>query len=230
MSDRIWTPYLSDLDRAHLEAKPRPPKGAGERPVLLLVDLYRWVFGDEPEALLDAIKTWPDSCGMAGWRALPSIERLLTAARDRHIPVIHMTGLESVLRGDSPTDDGRGGPDPKADRRARRYDIIDQVAPVAGEVVLRKTAPSAFFSTPLVSILHHLRADTLIVAGESTSGCVRATVVDAKSYRYNVLIPEECVFDRNEAAHAMNLFDMDRKYADVDPLDDVLAYLDRVAV
>jgi nicotinamidase-related amidase len=67
-----------------------------------------------------------------------------------------------------------------------------------------------------------------VVAGESTSGCVRATVVDGKSFRYRVLIPEECVFDRHEAAHAINLFDMDQKYADVVPLDEAIRYLDTV--
>jgi nicotinamidase-related amidase len=67
------------------------------------------------------------------------------------------------------------------------------------------------------------------VCGESTSGCVRATVVDAKSYRYKVLVPEECVFDRHEAPHAINLFDMEQKYADVLPLEEVLGYLAQVA-
>ena len=66
---------------------------------------------------------------------------------------------------------------------------------------------------------------TVVVAGESTSGCVRATVVDGKSYRYKVIVPEQCVFDRHEATHAMNLFDMDQKYAEVVPVDAVIEYL-----
>jgi len=230
-ASRIWDPFLTARDRAHLEREPRTPKGAGTRPVLLLVDLYRWAFGDEPEELLDAIRTWPGSCGLAGWAALPSIQRLLAVAREQRVPVVHLTGLESVLRDDAgpPADAIARAPNPDAAaRRARKYEIVDEVAPIAGEVVLRKTAPSAFFSTPLVSILQHFRADTVIVAGESTSGCVRATVADARSYRYRVLVPEECVFDRSESAHAINLFDMDRKYADVIALEEVLMYLERV--
>jgi maleamate amidohydrolase len=116
-----------------------------------------------------------------------------------------------------------------AARRRRRYEIVDEVAPLAGEVVLHKTAPSAFFHTSLVPYLISLAIDTIVVAGESTSGCVRATVVDGKSYRYRMLVPEECVFDRDEAPHAINLFDLDQKYADVIPLEEVLNYLRGVA-
>ena len=102
---------------------------------------------------------------------------------------------------------------------------MDGLTPIDGEVVLRKTAPSAFWGTPLVGHLISLGVDTLVVAGESTSGCVRATVVDGKSSRFRVLIPEPCVFDRDEASHAINLYDLDQKYADVLPLDEVLDYL-----
>ncbi len=112
-----------------------------------------------------------------------------------------------------------------SERFARRYDIVDEVAPIAGEVVLRKTAPSAFFGTPLAAHFVQLGIDTLIIAGEATSGCVRATVVDAASYRFRVTVPEECVFDRHEATHAMNLFDLHQKYADVLPLAEVLTLL-----
>ena len=95
--------------------------------------------------------------------------------------------------------------------------------------LLLKTAPSAFFGTLLTPLLIREGVDTIIVVGESTSGCVRATVVDGKSYRFKVIVPEECVFDRDEAPHAINLFDMDQKYADVIPLEQVLAYLDEIA-
>jgi nicotinamidase-related amidase len=74
-----------------------------------------------------------------------------------------------------------------------------------------------------------LGIDTLVIAGESTSGCVRATVVDGKSNRFKVIIPEPCVFDRDEASHAINLYDMDQKYADVIPVDEALEYLRSVA-
>ena len=114
------------------------------------------------------------------------------------------------------------------ERRRHRYEIIPELAPAPGEAVLYKTAPSAFHQTWLIQHLRGLDADTLVVAGESTSGCVRATVVDGKSYRYPILMPEQCVFDRHEAPHAINLFDMEQKYAHVLPTGDVVAYLDRI--
>ena len=111
------------------------------------------------------------------------------------------------------------------ERRGRRYRILDEVAPIEGEVVLRKVAPSGFFGTPLAALLNDQRINTLVVAGESTSGCVRATVVDGRSYRFRMTVVEDCVFDRHEATHAINLFDMDQKYADVLSLDEVLPRL-----
>jgi nicotinamidase-related amidase len=203
--------------------------GFGKRPALLLVDLYRWVFGDKPEPLLDAIKTWPSSCGLAAWQAIPPIQTLLKAAREARIPIVHMTGLDqSGVEGwsgrrESPRPAELG---PEAlDRRKRRYDIIDEVAPLPGEAVLRKSSPSAFWGTPLAGHLNYLGVDTIITCGESTSGCVRASVVDGCTYRYRMIVVEEGVFDRHEAAHAINLFDMNQKYADVLPLADVLDYL-----
>ncbi len=99
------------------------------------------------------------------------------------------------------------------------------MAPLDGELVIRKAAPSAFWGTPLAGLLTGLGIDTLVVAGETTSGCVRATVVDAKSHRYRVVIPEPCVFDRSEASHALSLFDLDQKYADVVSLEKALSYV-----
>lgn len=226
MNDRVWDRFLTERDRARVAAQPAIMKGGGTRPVLLLVDLYRWVFGDEPEPLLDALTSWPGSCGMAAWEALPHITRLLGEARGLGVPVVHATGLEGMPGWRDVNPRGGGSSDPvRDDRRRRRYEIVDEVAPIEGEVVLHKAAPSAFWGTPLIGHLTALRVDTIIVAGESTSGCVRATVVDGKSHRLKVIVPEECVFDRDEASHAINLFDMHEKYADVIPLDDAIAYL-----
>jgi maleamate amidohydrolase len=142
---------------------------------------------------------------------------------------VHMTGLDhSGMEGWTAW---REAPqqavlNPEAlDRRQRRYDIIDEVAPLPGEAVLRKSSPSAFWGTPLAGHLNYLGVDTIITCGESTSGCVRASVVDGCTYRYRMIVVEEGVFDRHEAAHAINLFDMNQKYADVLPLADVLDYL-----
>jgi nicotinamidase-related amidase len=234
-SGRVWDQLLTEQDRAHMARTPDRRVGFGQRPALLLIDLYRWVFGDAPQPLLEAIETWPGSCGLAAWEALPHIQRLLQLARDLGLPVVHMTGLDDAgMPGWSEAAHagvGRGGVGSTSaaalERRRRRYDIIDQVAPIAGEVVLRKTCPSAFNGTPLVHHLTNLGIDTLIVAGESTSGCVRASVVDGASYRLRVTVVEECVFDRHQATHALNLFDMHTKYADVLPLAAVEDHLRR---
>jgi maleamate amidohydrolase len=230
MTARIWDRFLSEQDRERAAIQPAIRKGAGSRPVLLMVDLYRWVFGDEPQPLLESIRSWPGSCGLVAWEAIPHIQRLLGEARSLDIPVVHLTGLEGMPGWRDFNPRGGGSADPvDPDHRRRRYEIIDEVAPIEGEVVLRKTAPSAFWGTPLAGLLTSLRADTVIVSGESTSGCVRATVVDAKSHRLKVIVPEECVFDRDEASHAINLYDMEEKYADVLPLEETLAYLRSVA-
>jgi maleamate amidohydrolase len=228
MSERVWDPFLTEQDRAHLAMSAHRPVGFGDRPALLLIDLYRWVFGDEPEPLLEGIKKWPGYCGPAAWNAIPHIQALLDSARNAGIPIVHLTGLDDSgvegwsARRSSQTEE----PGPEAqDRRKRRYDIIDEVAPLPGEAVLRKSSPSAFWGTPLVGHLNSLGVDTIIACGESTSGCVRASVVDGCTHRYRMIVVEECVFDRHEAAHAINLFDMNQKYADVLPLAEVLEYL-----
>lgn len=230
MTERVWDRYLSERDRVRGGIEPARRKGAGTRPALLMVDLYRWAFGDRPEPLLEAIKTWPGSCGLAGWEALPHIVQLLDEARALAIPVVHITGMQGMPGWRDATPRGGRRDDPETiERLSRRYDIMDGVTPIEGEVVLRKTSPSAFWGTSLVGHLVSLGIDTLVIAGESTSGCVRATVVDGKSYRYRVMVPEPCVFDRDEASHAINLYDMDQKYADVVALDEALAYLRSVA-
>ncbi len=233
MRERIWDRFLTEQDRQALAVVRDRRVGFGRRPAVLLVDLYRWVFGDKPEPLLEAIRSWPGSCGLAAWQALPNIERLLQGAREAQIPVVHVSGLDRAGITnwiDAIHEGGDSGPatterNPTPEQLARRYDIVEQVAPRAGEIVLRKSAPSAFWGTPLIGHLTYLGIDTLIVAGEATSGCVRASVVDAASHRLRVTVVEECVFDRHEATHAINLFDMHQKYADVMPLSDVLRHI-----
>ena len=234
MPERVWEPYLTEQDRAHLAMSGSKEVGFGRRPALLLVDLYRWVFGDEPQPLLEAVEDWPGSCGLAAWEAIPHIQTLLDACRRAGIPVVHVTGLSnsgveswSSLKQPAGNSDRRPGKVGEAtlDRQRRRFDIIDECGPVDGEAVLYKTAPSAFWGTPLTGHLTRLGIDTLITCGESTSGCVRASVVDGCTNRYRMIVVEECVFDRHQATHAINLFDMHQKYADVLPLADVLEWL-----
>lgn len=229
MTEQIWDRFLTEQDRAHLGMRGHRRIGFGKRPALLLIDLYRWVFGEKPEPLLEAIKSWPGSCGLAAWNALPSIRKLLSQCREAGIPIVHTTGLDGVgIEGWAARreTEERGDMSPEAlERRRQRFDIIDEVKPLPGEAVVRKSSPSAFWGTPLVGHLKFLDVDSLIVCGESTSGCVRASVVDGCTYRFRMIVVEECVFDRHEAAHAINLFDMNQKYGDVVSLAEVLQYL-----
>lgn len=231
MAERVWERFLTEQDKAHVSAKKERRMGFGKKPALLLIDLYRWVFGDKPEPILEAIKVWPSSCGLAGWNALPRIQTLLSAARGAGIPVVHTTGLGdegSGIKGWAALrQGGENAPmNPEAlERYRRRYDIIDEVEPLPGEAVIKKSSPSAFWGTPLVGHLNYLGVDTILTVGESTSGCVRASVVDGCTNRFRMMVVEEGVFDRHEACHAVNLFDMNQKYADVVSLDEALNYL-----
>ncbi|MFQ5681934.1 MAG: isochorismatase family protein [Candidatus Binatia bacterium] len=228
MAKRVWDRFLSEQDRAHVVLKPPRAIGFGKKPALLLIDLYRWVFGDKPEPVLEAIKTWPGSCGLAAWNAIPHIQTLLRTAREAGIPIIHMTGLAGagVDEWSFRRDNAANQRNPELqERRRHKFEIIGEVEPLGGEAVLRKLSPSAFWGTPLVGHLNQLGIDTVITCGESTSGCVRASVVDGCTYRFRMIVVEDCVFDRHEACHAINLFDMNQKYADVLPLNEVLHYL-----
>ena len=108
---------------------------------------------------------------------------------------------------------------------AQGYEFVAELAPRDCDILVPKKQPSAFFATALASHLIDLGADTLIVTGCTTSGCVRASVVDAFSYNFRVTVPEECVYDRSRVSHAVNLFDMSEKYADVAPAAEVRSRL-----
>ncbi len=232
---RVWDPFLTAQDKAHLAQRRGDRRvGFGKRPAILNIDIYRGVFGDENLPLLEGVKLWPSYCGPAGWNTIPHVQTLLREARAAGVPVCHATGLRdedsgipgwsAAIHAEQPRRADLSDAAARA-RFARRFDILDEVAPQPGDVVVQKTAPSAFWGTPLIAELIRLGIDTLLVTGESTSGCVRATVVDAASHRFRVQVVEDCVFDRHEACHAINLFDMHQKYADVIPISAAKDYL-----
>jgi nicotinamidase-related amidase len=105
------------------------------------------------------------------------------------------------------------------------YQFPPEIAPREGDVLLPKKHPSAFFATPLVSHLVDLGVDTLVVTGCTTSGCVRGSAVDGFAYNFHVLVPHDCVYDRSQTSHAVNLFDMAAKYADVGSAAEILEKL-----
>jgi nicotinamidase-related amidase len=108
---------------------------------------------------------------------------------------------------------------------ADAWEIADEIKPLPTEPIIRKTKASGFLFTPLAPILHNMKVDCLMVVGTSTSGCVRATVLDGLSHKYTVFVVEECTFDRFELSHLVALWDMNAKYADVISIDEALGYV-----
>lgn len=113
--------------------------------------------------------------------------------------------------------------------KANHGEIVDAIAPGPQDILVYKQKPSGFFGTNLASYLTLLGCDSIVVVGTTTSGCVRGTVIDAFSLNYRVTVAEEGCFDRSEASHAINLCDMNAKYADVIATGEVLAYFDGLA-
>jgi nicotinamidase-related amidase len=109
-------------------------------------------------------------------------------------------------------------------------EIVTAIAPAPQDIVVLKQKPSGFFGTNMTSYLTLLGCDSLIVTGTTTSGCVRATVLDAFSLNYRIALAEEGCFDRSQASHAINLCDMNAKYADVVKTSEILAYLETLPI
>ena len=233
MSEPIWNKFLTERDKAVFAAGGFGARaGFGKRPALLVIDVS-WAFcGERSEPILQSIKRWKNSCGEDAWVALPYIKRLIDAAHGKGLPVIYTTGERRPDNWDSGSwrwkstrgDEAGGGSGSNLDGN----EIVAMIAPGPHDVVIRKQKPSGFFGSNLASYLTLLGADSMVVVGTTTSGCVRATVVDAFSLNYRVVLAEEGCFDRSEASHAISLCDMHAKYADVVPTAEVLDYFERL--
>ena len=221
-----WRDVIGERDREiYAAAGYGRPLTPGTRPVLLVVDVTYGFVGRERAPILDSIERYPNSCGEAGWDAVGVIERLLGPVRALERPVVYSAGFAQL---------GIRGVGLWADKHPRASQVPDDaneiptsIAPrPAEDVLLPKTKPSLFHGTPLLELLIRAGADTLIVTGGTTSGCIRATVLDAFSYNFPVVVVEDGVFDRGELSHAVNLWDMDQKYANVLSSVEVLRYLE----
>jgi len=201
--------------------------GVGRRAALLIIDTQYRTVGTRPRPILESLDEYPTSCGDIGWTAIGHIARLIPAFRAAGLPILYPHVAPKTRH-----DGGRFADKLPAitDIPARGYEFVQEVAPTADDILIAKYHPSAFFGTALTSHLIDLGVDTLFVTGCTTSGCVRATVVDAFSLNYRIVVPQECVFDRSAVSHAVNLFDMASKYADVMSLDDAMRALDQMAV
>lgn len=196
--------------------------GFGQRPALLVIDVQYRSVGDRPLPIREAIKQYPTSCGEAGWAAIPHIAALITLFREKKWPVIFPHVAPKIAH-----DNGAFSAKMPGIMRIRPegYAFVQEIAPQAGELVLPKTQASAFFGTPLASYLIGSGVDSLVVTGCTTSGCIRASVVDACALNFRSMVPSDAVYDRSPTSHAVNLFDMASKYANVLPTQAVMAEL-----
>jgi maleamate amidohydrolase len=227
-----WDDVLTERDKQVFAAAGYGKRqGFGHRPAVIVVDVNYNFVGDVPEPILESIKKYRNSCGEEGWQGVYQIRRLLDAARRMGVPIFYSTAPShriALMAGRWHGKNSRGVEDFQSQAQDGNQ-IVREIAPQDGDIVILKDKPSVFFGTPLMSYLHELQVDTLLIAGTTTSGCVRATVVDAFSYNFKVVVVEECVFDRGQASHKINLFDMQAKYADVVPLQAALSYLDELS-
>ncbi|HEY2942277.1 MAG TPA: isochorismatase family protein [Vicinamibacteria bacterium] len=195
--------------------------GFGDKPAIVNVDL-QCAYTRVGE-FVTAYETHP--------RQLEYVNQLAALARERRLLVVwtYVAYLESAedcgvwgTRSDTPDSLQN------IKRGSRRAQLDDRLIIDPRDIVINKRMASAFFETQLASLLVWHKVDTVIVTGGSTSGCVRATVVDSLSHGYRTIVPEECVADKHESPHFANLYDMALKYADVVPVAEVIDHLAKV--
>lgn len=195
----------------------------GPAPALIAIDLYELAYQGGPLPVHEVSKTYPSSCGEHAWAAIPPTQRLFAAAREAGLPIFYSTGETRP--------DARSRAVLATNRRGMSLDpalfeIRAEFKPQPSDVIIRKARASAFFGTPLVAHLVQLGIKSVIMIGESTSGCLRASAVDAYSNGFHVTLVEECCYDRSLLSHQINLFDLHHKYADVMHVDEVVAHLE----
>lgn len=206
---RVWDRFLTEDDRKVIAGgNLRAPQGPGKVNALLSIDMQVTAIGDDLP-IYEQRDRYPGACGPHAWAAIPVQQRLLAAARAAGAPVIfskHVfhgyTGMEKAGRGVFAATDPRS-------------ELTPETPMEAGDILVEKQTPSCFAFTNLHLILQELGVDGLIVVGNSTSGCVRATCVDGVAMGYRMQVVEEGVFDRIEMSHAAALFDMQFKICDV---------------
>ena len=199
----------------------------GPAPAIVAVDLYEAVYQGGNRPMQELAKTHPSSCGENAWNAIEPTRKLFASARRAGLPIFYST---SESRPESAPGSVRATRSQGPKRDASVYAIRPEFAPQPGDVVITKQRASAFFGTPLVAHLTQLGIRSVIMFGESTSGCLRASAVDAYSFGFHVTLAEECCFDRVDISHKINLFDLHHKYCDVMHVDEIVTHLDGLAV
>lgn len=225
---RIWEDALTENDRLVIEKGGYGVKrGLGKSPLLVIIDVQlNYVGADQPIA--EQLEEWPSGGGEEGWKAIRKIQKLKQSAKENGIPVLY---TRNVQKKTSNFDSFAA----KTKRDNTKYidghpasDIIKELQPDENDLVVDKSYASAFFGTPLISYLIKMGIDSLIIVGGSSSGCVRATAVDAVTHNFNVAVVEDCVYDRIELSHKAALLDLWMKYCDVETSEEIQNYFAKV--
>ncbi|SFD24677.1 Nicotinamidase-related amidase [Bosea sp. CRIB-10] len=233
MTKRIWDDFLTERDKqVYAQAGYGKRGGFGKRPALFIIDVQYNFCGDKPEDILEGLKQYRTHCGPEAWAAVEHIVPLLELAREKNIPVFYTESARRPDMIDSGVQVGKNhrGAEKTSTEGTHATQTVAPLAPRPQDIRIGKRKPSCFFGTIFMSHLNFFDVDTLILTGCTTSGCLRATAVDAYSYNFKVVIPEETAFDRFQASHAINLFDLNCKYADVISSAEVKDYLGGLAV
>jgi nicotinamidase-related amidase len=207
-----WLKVIPEADQATYRRAGFSSNGQlGIRPALLVIDVTLGFTGSPGLTLEQAIAQYSPACGPVSWQTMPAIARLIGTFRKLGRPVIYTRSeLASIGFTGKATKATRSGPPAPGFN-----DFPEAIAPRADEWVLEKVKASAFFGTPLATCLVQQKIDSVVVCGVSTSGCVRASVVDCFSHGFPTFVVEDACFDRSWFAHCANLFDMSAKYATV---------------
>jgi nicotinamidase-related amidase len=233
MEKRVWDDFVTEEDKKVFETAGFGKKmGFGSRPALFIIDVQYSFVGDKPEPILESVKKYRTSCGDRGWVAVNHIRKLLEKIRTKGFPVVYTVSERRKDFFDSGVQRRKSfrHTEPTSVIGQKGTKVVQEVAPEGKDILLSKRKPSAFFGTPLMSYMNDLDVDTIILTGCTTSGCIRATALDAFSYNFRTIVVEECCFDRFLSSHAMNLFDLNTKYADVLPVSEVIDYIDGLPV
>ena len=225
--DHCWQDVIPAAD-SKLYAKYARETFVGPSPALLCIDLYNIVYRGGPHAPTALEAEHPNSCGIYAHRAVEPTKRLIAAARGAGIPIFFCT--QDTQANNRPvgafSTRSQGA---KVPRNEEDYAIYHEFPVAPTDVVIHKQRASVMQGTPFLSHLNLLGIKSLVVCGESTSGCVRASCVDSYSNGFHVSLVEECTFDRAELTHKVNLWDLHHKYLDVMHVDEVVTHLDGLA-
>ncbi len=225
---RVWEDALTDVDRLVIEKGGYGKRrGLGKKPVLVIIDVqYNYVGEDKP--IEEQLDRWPSGGGAHAWAAIRNIKKLKEVAKANNIPVIYTRNVQKkTVDFDSFAQKANRDNSKYIDGRPETM-IVDELAPDDQDLIVDKSYASVFFGTPFISYLIKMGVDTLILVGGSSSGCVRATAVDAVTRNFNVAVVEDCVYDRIQLSHKAALLDLWMKYCDVVDSEEVVQYFKTV--